>query len=58
MMIVHVVFEALTGITYILTYYAGQEKTKLDAYKAGAAAATAKAAGAKGTGVDEIEAAP
>jgi hypothetical protein len=57
-MLVHVVFEALTGITYILNYFAGQEKTKLDAYKAGEAAATAKTVDTKGKSADEIEVAP
>jgi hypothetical protein len=58
MMIVHIVFEALTGIMYVLNYWAGQEKTKLDAFKAGEAAATAKAKGATAKDVDEIEVAP
>jgi hypothetical protein len=58
MMLVHVVFEALTGIMYVLNYFAGQQKTKLDAYKAGEAAAKAKAVSPTGKGVDEIEVAP
>jgi hypothetical protein len=58
MLIVHAVFEALTGITYILNYFAGQEKTKLAAFQAGAASATTKAVGAKGKTDEEIEVAP
>jgi hypothetical protein len=59
MLIVHAVFEGLTGITYILNYYATQEKTKLAAFKAGAASAKTKAVGARGNGGDdEIEVAP
>lgn len=53
MMVVHIAFEGLTGITYVLNYFAGQDKTKLDAFKAGAAAATAKSESAKAKGTDE-----
>ena len=58
MMIVHLAFEGLSGITYVLNYFAGGAKKELDAYKAGKAAAAAKTVDAKGKGADEIEEAP
>ena len=50
MHLAHLVFEGLTGITYLLNYWADHEKKKMEAYQA----AAPPTAAATTTGKDDI----
>jgi len=60
MHLAHIVFEGLTGVTYVLNYWADQQKKKVDAHKAAAVSVATPASPTNGKGgkYQEIEQVP